>query len=48
MADLRGLPDIERLEDGGLLQRPATEVDLDGVRGIGEDVVELAEELEND
>jgi chromosome segregation and condensation protein ScpB len=48
LASLRGLPDIERLEDGGVLQRPAAEADLDGVRGIGEDVVELAEELEND
>jgi retron-type reverse transcriptase len=30
LASPRGLPDIERLEDGGLLRRPATEVDLDG------------------
>jgi len=28
LASLRDLPDIERLEDAGLLQRPANEVDL--------------------
>ena len=28
------LPDIERLEDEGLLQRPPLDVDLDGALGI--------------
>jgi len=31
LATLRDLPDIERLEDEGLLQRPERDVDLDGV-----------------
>jgi segregation and condensation protein B len=48
LASLRDLPDIERLEDAGLLQRPANEIDLDGVLGIREDAVELAEEFEHD
>ncbi len=34
LATLRDLPDIERLEDAGLLQRPAPEADLDGVVGL--------------
>ena len=37
MAEPRDLPDIERLEDAGLLQRPANEIDLDGAFGIVED-----------
>jgi len=44
----RDLPDIERLEDAGLLRRPSTGMDFDGVLGIGEDAVELAEEFEDD
>jgi segregation and condensation protein B len=48
LAGLRDLPDIERLEDAGLLQRPANEIDLDGVLGIRADAVELAEEFEHD
>nr|WP_245257253.1 SMC-Scp complex subunit ScpB [Methylocystis rosea] len=48
-ASLRDLPDIEKLEDAGLLQRPAVEIELDGVFGIGdEDAVEGADELEDD
>jgi hypothetical protein len=31
---LRHLPDIERLEEEGQLQKPASEVDLDGALGI--------------
>ena len=31
--DLRDLPDIERLEDEGLLQRPRSDIDLDGALG---------------
>ncbi|MGJ0504739.1 MAG: SMC-Scp complex subunit ScpB [Methylocystis sp.] len=34
LATLRDLPDIDKLEDAGLLQRTATESDLDGVFGI--------------
>ena len=38
LASLRHLPDIERLEDEGLLQRPQSDIDLDGALGIlGED-----------
>jgi hypothetical protein len=37
LANLRDLPDIERLEDAGLLQRPANEIDLDGALGLVED-----------
>jgi chromosome segregation and condensation protein ScpB len=37
LASLRELPDIEKLEDAGLLQRPANEIDLDGVLGIREE-----------
>ncbi|WP_292528083.1 SMC-Scp complex subunit ScpB [Methylocystis sp.] len=34
LASLRHLPDIERLEDEGLLQRPQSDIDLDGAMGI--------------
>lgn len=34
LATLRDLPDIERLEDEGLLQRPRTEAELDGTFGL--------------
>jgi segregation and condensation protein B len=38
LATLRDLPDIEKLEDEGLLQRPQTESELDGAFGLsGED-----------
>ena len=38
LATLRDLPDIERLEDEGVLQRPRTEAELDGAFGLsGED-----------
>ena len=38
LAILRDLPDLERLEDEGLLQRPRTEAELDGAFGLsGED-----------
>jgi segregation and condensation protein B len=37
LASLRELPDIERLEDEGLLQRPAADVDLDKAWGISEE-----------
>ena len=34
LASLRHLPDIERLEDEGLLQRPQSDIGLDGALGI--------------
>ena len=37
LASLRHLPDIERLEDEGLLQRPQSDIDLDGALGISGD-----------
>jgi chromosome segregation and condensation protein ScpB len=36
-ATLRDLPDLERLEDEGLLQRPQSDIDLDGALGLVED-----------
>ena len=37
LASLCDLPDIEKLEDAGLLQRPQVEADLDGALGFPED-----------
>ncbi|KAF0119854.1 MAG: putative segregation and condensation protein, partial [Methylocystaceae bacterium] len=37
LATLRELPDIERLEDEGLLERPQPEADLDGALGLSAD-----------
>ena len=34
LASLRHLPDIERLEEEGLLQRPQPDIDLDNALGI--------------
>ena len=36
-ATLRDLPDLERLEDEGLLRRPRLDIDLDGALGLVED-----------
>ena len=36
-ATLRDLPDLDRLEDEGLLQRPQSDIDLDGALGLVED-----------
>ena len=46
LATLRDLPEIERLEDAGLLERPANATDLDGVLGIREDAAELVDETD--
>ena len=35
LASLRELPDVERLEDEGLLRRSRSDEDLDGVLGVG-------------
>ena len=37
LASLRDLPDVERLEDEGLLQRPQSDIDLDGALGLVDD-----------
>ena len=37
LASLRDLPDIERLEDAGLLERPPCSNDLDDMLGLGEE-----------
>jgi len=36
LATLRDLPDIERLEDEGLLQRPQSDNDIDDALGLVE------------
>ncbi len=48
LAGLRDLPDIEKLEDAGLLQRPANVTDLDGLFGLGDEHAELVDEMEGD
>ncbi|MFY9657399.1 MAG: SMC-Scp complex subunit ScpB [Methylocystis sp.] len=36
LASLRELPDVERLEEQGLLQKPREDIDLDGALGLGD------------
>ena len=48
LASLRELPDIESLEDAGLLQRPANVADLDGVLGLDDEHAELVDEIEGE
>lgn len=48
LATLRDLPDIEKLEDAGLMQRPTSEADLDGVLGLREEDAEHRDETEED
>ena len=48
LASLRELPDIEKLEDAGLLQRPANVADLDGVLGLDDEHAELVDEMEGE
>ena len=48
LASLRDLPDIEKLEDAGLLQRPPNVTDLDGVLGLGDEHAELVDKMEGD
>jgi len=43
LATLRDLPDIERLEGEGLLQRPQAEIDIDEALGLVEDEGEVFE-----
>ena len=46
LASLRDLPDIESLEDAGLLGRPANVTDLDGVLGLGDEDAAFADEID--
>ncbi len=49
LASLRHLPDIGRLEDEGLLQRPQSDIGLDGALGIlGEEDPLFADAMELD
>jgi segregation and condensation protein B len=48
LASLRDLPDIEKLEDAGLLQRPAAEANLDKVFGMSGESAEFMDELDHD
>jgi len=49
LGSLRNLPDVERLEDEGLLQRPRSDIDLDNALGIlGGDDRLFAEAMELD
>jgi hypothetical protein len=47
-ATLRDLPDIERLEDEGLLRRPPIESDLDDALGFGDEDAEVVNEVQDD
>jgi segregation and condensation protein B len=44
LASLRDLPDIERLEDAGLLERPPCSDDLDGMLGLREEEAPFEDE----
>jgi segregation and condensation protein B len=47
LASLRELPDIEKLEDAGLLQRSAHEIEFDGLLGTNEDdSIESGEDID--
>jgi segregation and condensation protein B len=48
LASLRDLPDIEKLEDAGLLQCSPTETDLNGILGFGAEDAELEDLTESD
>jgi segregation and condensation protein B len=49
LASLRDLPDIEKLEDAGLLQRSANEIELDGVlRMRDRDAIEFVEAVDDE
>ena len=49
LASLRHLPDLERLEGEGLLQRPQPDIDLDDALGIlGEEDPVFEETIEFD
>ena len=48
LASLRELPDIESLEDAGLLERPASEIGLDGVLGLDDQDADLSSNVGGD
>ena len=49
LASLRDLPDIEKLEEAGLLQRSANEIELDGVLGMSDgDAIERVEHVDDE
>ncbi|WP_408631416.1 SMC-Scp complex subunit ScpB [Methylocystis silviterrae] len=49
LASLRDLPDIEKLEDAGLLQCSANEIKLDGMLDLRDkDVTELVEDIDEE
>jgi chromosome segregation and condensation protein ScpB len=48
LASLRDLSDIERLENAGLFQRSANEIDIDGALGIRDDDAKLVNEMEGE
>ena len=45
LASLRALPHIERLEDAGLLERPPSSDDLDGMLGLREEEAPFEDEV---
>ena len=48
LASLRELPDVERLEEEELLQKPREEFDLDGALGLGDGAAQFDEDFEFD
>ena len=48
LASLRELPDVERLEDEGLLRKPREDIDLDGALGLGDGDLLFDEDFEFD
>jgi segregation and condensation protein B len=46
LASLRELPDVERLKEEGLLQKPPEDIDLDGALGLGDGDPRRDEDLE--
>ena len=48
LASLRHLPDIERLEEEGLLRRPQEDIELDGALGLGDGNPPFEEDVESD
>jgi segregation and condensation protein B len=48
LGSLRDLPDIEKLEDAGLLRRSANEIELDGLLRLGDEDAELIDAIDED
>lgn len=47
LASLRDLPDIEKLEDPGILERPISFADLNGALGLRDQNAELTDEADD-